>query len=272
MSPNSMEGSERREIYRLSNGSRIRDFDLIASERSLKISIIDHNETTHNLGITMRTIGNDRELVTGFLYGEGIIQELSDIEDIDVGEQEVLVKLSHTATFDPSIHVRTSTVTSACGICGRMTTEGFMEMKYPEVSEELKIPIDIINNCIITMEDYQGLFSKTGGSHACASFDINGVLMHIFEDIGRHNAMDKLVGSHIFQGNMPFTHGFVIVSGRASYELVQKSIRAGFSAIIAIGAPSTLAVDLAKEYGLTLACFAKIDSLNIYSGARRIEL
>ena len=272
MSPNGMEGSERRQIYRFTNEGRIGDFDFIASERSLKISINDHNNITHNLGITMRTIGDDKELVTGFLYGEGIIHDLSDIEDIDVGEEEVLVSLANTATFDPSIHIRTNTVTSACGICGRMTTEGFMEMEYPQVSEELKIPIDIINNCINTMEDYQGLFSKTGGSHACASFDINGVMMHIFEDIGRHNAMDKLVGSHIFHGKMPVAHGFVIVSGRASYELVQKSIRAGFSAIIAIGAPSTLAVDLAKEYGLTLGCFAKIDSLNIYSGARRIEL
>ncbi|MAH98408.1 MAG: formate dehydrogenase family accessory protein FdhD [Euryarchaeota archaeon] len=265
-----MKGSEKRGIYRYSNHDLKKDYDFVASESPLKISIIDYNGLSHNLGITMRTIGNDRELIIGFLYAEGIIDGFNDVEEINLAE-EVVVKLSKSATFDPSIHLRTSTVTSACGICGRMSAEGFVEMAYPQISEGFMISIDVINNSILKMTDQQILFSETGGSHACASFDVNGVLVHIFEDVGRHNAMDKLVGAHIAEGKIPVTNNFAIVSGRASYELVQKSIRAGFSALIAIGAPSTLAIDLAREYGITLACFAKNESLNVYSGSRRIQ-
>ncbi len=266
-----MSGYETRDIVRISKDKTKRDSDFIVEEGALSIKANSMKHGSHNLGVTMRTSGDDENLVIGLLYSEGIIQNLDDIESLNSHGNSIDVSLNDSSSFDPLIHCRASTVTSACGICGRSTIDDILHMHVPELGDGCNISIELISRCLETMRSKQALFSKTGGSHACASFNQHGEIGMIFEDVGRHNAMDKLVGHHLKLGNLPMTNMISIVSGRASFELVQKSIRAGFPIMAAIGAPSTMAIDLAREYGKTLVCFAKTKSATIYSGFRRIS-
>ena len=161
-------------------------------------------------------------------------------------------------------------MTSSCGICCRLELSN-VPAEYSEVLDEgLQIKFGAIAKCLNSIVERQEIFSKTGGSHACASFSNDGTIHRVFEDVGRHNAFDKLVGSYLEKGSLPKSGLAAFVSGRASFELVQKSIRAGFPIMIAVGAPSTLAVDLAREHGLTLGCFAKNESITLFSGVRRV--
>ncbi|MDP6148155.1 MAG: formate dehydrogenase accessory sulfurtransferase FdhD, partial [Candidatus Thalassarchaeaceae archaeon] len=157
------------------------------------------------------------------------------------------------------------------GICGRSTISNALTDFNEDLDEDMHIRLETVAKCLNSVIGKQEVFSKTGGSHACASFTSDGIIDRIFEDVGRHNAFDKLVGSYLEGGGSLGPGLGAFVSGRASFELVQKSIRAGFPIMIAVGAPSTLAVDLAKEHGLTLGCFAKDQSITIFSGVRRIE-
>tara|TARA_B110001454_G_scaffold125182_1_gene116807 strand:- start:60 stop:863 length:804 start_codon:yes stop_codon:yes gene_type:complete len=265
-----MEGLESREIAKLTNEGITRGTDCVASESPLSIIIEHELHGRHELGITMRTGGHDRLLVLGFIYSEGIISTIDDVSKFEIGNNCATIKLFKNAYFDPIKHCRRSTVTSSCGICGRASIEGGMLGETNELDERMKIGLDAIANCLEAITRKQLIFAQTGGSHACASFTSNGSIERIFEDVGRHNAFDKLVGSYIDEGSIPQAELGAFVSGRASYELVQKSIRAGFPIMIAIGAPSSLAVDLAKEHGMTLGCFAKDDSIKLFSGVRRI--
>tara|TARA_B100000579_G_C22073738_1_gene507003 strand:- start:15 stop:506 length:492 start_codon:yes stop_codon:yes gene_type:complete len=161
-------------------------------------------------------------------------------------------------------------VTSSCGICGRLELSNVRAESSEALEEGFQINLGTITKCLNSVIERQEIFSKTGGSHACASFSNDGTIHRVFEDVGRHNAFDKLVGSYLEKGSRPKSGLAAFVSGRASFELVQKSIRAGFPIMIAVGAPSTLAVDLAREYGLTLGCFAKNESITLFSGVRRV--
>jgi FdhD protein len=219
----------------------------------------------------MRTRGDDRFLLLGFIFSEGIISSIDDVEEIEIVDDDAFIKLRASSLFSPETHCRGTTVTSSCGICGRPTMEGMLENPVIELDEGLTIGLDAIENCLRSLTSEQNIFAKTGGSHACASISGKGTIERIFEDVGRHNAFDKLIGSYVDSGKLPLSRLASLVSGRASYELVQKAIRAGFPIMIAIGAPSSLAVDLSREYGLTLGCFAKDDSLSLYSGVRRIR-
>jgi FdhD protein len=265
-----MEGLESREIAKLTYEGIARGTDCVACERPLSIIIENQVHGRHELGITMRTGGHDRLLVLGFIYSEGIISSIDDVSKLEIDNDHATIELYKNANFDPKKHCRNSTVTSSCGICGRASFEGGMLEGANELDERMKISLDAIANCIEAVTRKQLIFSQTGGSHACASFTSNGSIERVFEDVGRHNAFDKLVGSYIDEGRIPNVGLGAFVSGRASYELVQKSIRAGFPIMIAIGAPSSLAVDLAKEHGMTLGCFAKDDSITLFSGVRRI--
>ncbi len=240
-------------------------------ETSLSITVTKQGLDNVPLGVTMRTPGSDRELVFGFLYSEGIIDSAQDIEDIELNRDATNVRLADSSNFQPSEHVRNSTVSSSCGVCGRSSISGLLHMHGPPLNEEIRVNQDAVRKSLDAMSCKQGIFHSTGGSHACARFDSSGQLINICEDVGRHNAMDKLVGSAIIKGNIPIADEFVVVSGRASFELVQKSLRAGFPMMVSIGAPSTLAIDMANEYGMTLACFAKKDSITVYSGLRRFS-
>ena len=265
-----MVGFETRDVARITESGSTRREDLVAIESALSISVNDKEYGLHNIGLTMRTKGEDQKLVLGFLYSEGIIDSIDQIIGVDSDEESVVVTLGDGTNFDPKVHCRPSIVSSACGICGRKTIDESLKINTPELDEQVRISMNSVARCLHAMKSEQPLFASTGGSHACASFDGEGVLQRIYEDVGRHNAMDKLVGSYLSDRMVPINGLALFVSGRASFELVQKSIRAGFPIMVAIGAPSTLAVDLANEHGKTLICFAKSDSITVYSGVRRV--
>ena len=265
-----MDGFETRAIAKLTDDGMIRSIDHVTSESPLSIVVNSAKHGRHELGITMRTPGHDRLLSIGFIYSEGIISSTEQIKDVEVGENIVEIALSDGALFDPSEHCRISTVTSSCGICGRANISDVLTERNEELDERMRIRLETVSKCLNSVLERQRVFSKTGGSHACASFTSDGAIERVFEDVGRHNAFDKLVGSYIEDGGGAQSVLGAFVSGRASFELVQKSIRAGFPIMIAVGAPSTLAVDLAKEYGLTLGCFAKNEAITLFSGVRRV--
>ena len=263
---------EKRDCARVGSSGISRTPDDVTSEAPLSITVEHPSHGTLCVGVTMRTIGHDRHLLLGFLYSEGIIGSLTDVDAITISDGIGHVTLSENSNFDPSTHSRNSTVTSSCGVCGRSTVDDMLHMHSPPLDEKIHISSSDVRDILSSMSRSQAVFSKTGGSHACASFFENCKLDRIFEDVGRHNAMDKIVGSYISDCEMPISQRVLLVSGRASFDLVQKAIRAGFPIMVAIGAPSTLAIDMANEYGLTLACFAKSDSLSVYSGVRRVSL
>jgi FdhD protein len=165
---------------------------------------------------------------------------------------------------------RRNTSTASCGVCGKESISNLLHIHGPELSKNLTIESSIIASSIDQLRSQQKLFHDTGGTHACGLFDINGNLLFIGEDIGRHNAMDKLVGNVLSKSNEIFIESFIIFSGRLSFELVHKARRAGISILVSIGAPSSLAIDIAVEHGLTIVGFAKNNSMTVYTGRTRI--
>ena len=260
---------ETREIARLSREGVARELDYVTSESPLSIRVIDSNSTTFEMGITMRTEGDDRILIFGFLYSEGVIDSIEDVASIKIDDGIASVVLNESSSFDSDIHERNSTVTSSCGLCGRSDLKGLLDLQNTLLDEEMSISLDAVSVCLNSIGSEQPIFSHTGGSHACASFREDGSIERVFEDVGRHNAFDKMIGYYLEMGLIPKPGFAAFVSGRASFELVQKCIRGGFPIMIAIGAPSSLAVDLSNEYGLTLGCFARDDGLTLFSGVRR---
>jgi len=261
---------ESREIARLSHAGITRESDYVTSESPLAIIVTDSKNSTFEMGITMRTKGDDRSLILGFLYSEGVIDSITDVSSITIDEGTASVVLNESSSFESDLHQRKSTVTSSCGICGRSDLNGLLELKNNILDEEMSISLDVVSVCLNSINSDQPIFSRTGGSHACASFRDDGTIDCVFEDVGRHNAFDKMVGYYLERGLIPKPGFGALVSGRASFELVQKCIRAGFPIMIAIGAPSSLAVDISNEYGLTLGCFAREDGLTLFSGVRRV--
>ncbi len=266
-----MEGLGSREIAKVTKDGVTRGVDYVASEDPISIVVHDSINGETNLGISMRTEGEDRFLILGFLYSEGIIDSIKDVTELSLKDGSAIVTLSENACFHPSQHSRGTTVTSACGLCGRTSIQGLIDIDMTKLDESMTVTLDDAARCLDSMGGLQEIFLRTGGSHACAAFKEGGLISRIFEDVGRHNAFDKLIGSYVDSNELHNTRLGAFVSGRASFELVQKAIRAGFQILFAIGAPSTLAVDLAKEHGLTLGCFAKEDSLTIFSGLRRVS-
>ncbi|MBU03964.1 MAG: formate dehydrogenase family accessory protein FdhD [Euryarchaeota archaeon] len=265
-----MEGIESRPIVRVENKSIIRENDTVSVESPLSIKILDKNGLESSLGLLMRTPGEDSDLVRGLLYSEGIISSESDILEIQHHSEYNLVILSDEVSFNPEEHNRKLTMTSSCGICGKESISNLIHMHGPELSKNIFVNIEAISNAISSLQNGQNFFSSTGGTHACARIDNSGSLISIAEDIGRHNAMDKLIGNALKNDYLPVKNEIVVVSGRASFELVQKSLRAGFPIMVALGAPSSLAIDLALEHGMTLVGFAKKNKITIFSGSKRI--
>lgn len=266
-----MDGVEPRPIVSITNGHSTRDIDSLSVESALSISIRSNNHEDFSLGLIMRTPGSDSHLIRGFLYSEGIIKSESDISNIVEKKDSLIVVLSDNVDFNPEEHMRRMTMTSSCGVCGKESISNLIHIHGPDLSEEIFVNNDIISKSISSLRDNQMLFPITGGTHACARIDNQGGLISLAEDIGRHNAMDKLIGECLQGNSLPINNEMVIVSGRASFELVQKSLRAGFPILIALGAPSTLSVDIAKEHGMTLIGFAKKNKITVFSGSRRIK-
>ena len=258
--------------------------DLIVTEEPLEIRIGYGPETDRSqftLSVTMRTPGNDEELCLGFLYSEGIIQGKKDIMTVKYcGNQDnpqekdnvMRVELSPQVSFDPAQFNRNFYTASSCGVCGKASIESLSVNCDTLNHIDAKIGSSMLFELPDKLQEAQMLFGHTGGLHASGLFDLNGNMLMLMEDVGRHNALDKLVGTFLLKESDPFAQAVLVLSGRISFDLVQKAIRAGIPIIAAVGAPSSLAVDVAKTYGVTLIGFLRENKFNVYCEQQRVEL
>ncbi len=255
--------------------------DSLATEEPLEIRI-DPGGKAFRLAITMRTPGQDFDLAAGFLYGEGIVTGKGDIRrlaycaDADLTEEErdnvVTVTLRQGLTVDLRKLERHFFTTSACGVCGKASLEQLDLRGLEPVEGELQVTPEILTALPGRLREAQGLFERTGGLHAAGLFDRQGQLIALREDVGRHNALDKLIGWALMEDRLPLSEHIVLVSGRASYELMQKALAAGLPMLCAVSAPSSLAVDVARRFGMTLVGFLRQERFNVYAGAARVAL
>jgi FdhD protein len=252
--------------------------DDLTTEEPLEIRVGIEQSVPVPIAITMRTPGNDFELAAGFLVSEGVAKKKEDIRQIsyckDPGiEQEfniVNVSLSSEAKFDLKKLSRNVYTSSSCGVCGKASLELVRSISVSRPVGDFQLSPDQILSLPQILEKSQNIFSRTGGIHACGLFNNEGNLLMLREDVGRHNAMDKIVGSFLMANRLPATGTILLLSGRASFELIQKAVFAGIPAVAAVGAPSSLSVELAKEYGLTLIGFLRNERFNVYAGLDRI--
>ena len=257
--------------------------DEVTIEEPLEFSIAfgpQSSRQTKNIAITMRTPGNDFELVLGFLYSEGIIKNKTDVqsitrmdnlEDPSNIENTVLVELDETLSVDPK-KIRNFYINSSCGICGSQVVDDIGSLQqHHSLRSDFLVSESVLRALPDRLQKKQDAFSHTGGLHASALFDQEGSILSLYEDVGRHNALDKLIGSELQKNNLPLLECGLILSGRTSFELIHKAALAGIPLVVSIGAPSSLAIDAAWEYEITLAGFLQTDRFNIYSFPRRIK-
>lgn len=249
--------------------------DILAIEEPLEIRLTygpADKRVTKSLSVTMRTPGNDAELATGFLYTEGIIKQSSDIKNCIVLPNNIVqVIISEYISLDLSKLERNFYTTSSCGVCGKSSIDAVKTVCDIKTSgEEVQFSAELIYTLPDILRKNQDVFDRTGGLHASALFYTDGNLIITREDVGRHNALDKLIGVALSQGLLPLDKYLLLLSGRASFELIQKAAMAGIKVVAAVGAPSSLAVQLAEESGITLAGFLRGNRFNIYSNKQRI--
>lgn len=262
-------------IDRFKNSSWNAVDDAVAIEEPLEISLtywLNSAVQTKNISVTMRTPGHDKELACGFLFTEGILPGNGAIEDVQqFMENEITVVAKKEAVLDLSKIERHFYTSSSCGVCGKSSIDSIRTVKhYANSGDELKISGDILMGLNAKVKAQQEVFESTGGLHASALFDREGNFLGLFEDVGRHNALDKLIGASLIENKLPLERHVLFLSGRASFELVQKAAMANIPIICALGAPSSLAVELAQEFGITLVGFLKDQSFNVYSNPERI--
>ena len=257
--------------------------DLVSIEEPLEISLKfkkDKEWITQNLSITMRTPGNDEDLVKGFLFNEQIVQSIDDIKSVEsygekVGKYNIKNKI--LATLNNSKHVNISKIkrdfltNSSCGVCGKSSLDALEIIKTDKTdSNEPKITKDVIISSSNTLKANQSEFSKTGGIHASGLINTRGKLINLREDVGRHNALDKLIGSALVNDQIEPKNQFVACSGRLNFELVQKVLMTNIGIMIGVGAPTSLAIDLANKFDMTLIGFVKKDSFNVYTNYKKV--
>jgi FdhD protein len=253
--------------------------DRVAGEEPLEIRL-RAGGASKTIAITMRTPGHDFELAAGFLFAEGLIETLDDVREmtycldgsVDAEQQYNIVNVDLARSTLPELVAleRHFTTTSACGVCGRASLEALRDRGVPPVTAALSVAPEIITALPETLRAAQRVFEATGGLHAAARFDASGTLRAVREDVGRHNAFDKLIGNAFLERRLPLAGEIVLVSGRTSYELVQKTIAAGAPVLCAVSAPSSLAVALARDFGVTLVGFLRGSRFNVYAHAERI--
>ncbi|HEY9703996.1 MAG TPA: formate dehydrogenase accessory sulfurtransferase FdhD [Allocoleopsis sp.] len=270
-------------IWKIVNNHVSSCLDTVATEEPLEIRIIDPvSDTKQTLAITMRTPGSDFELAAGFIYNEGIINKRNEIKtmsycvnpQLDGKQQQNIINIQFQANVRldlPSLE-RHFFTTSACGVCGKASMESLKIKGCHNINTTEQIGLDIIYNLASQFNSNQQIFSKTGGLHAAALFNYQGQILKSREDVGRHNALDKLIGSELLADNLPLNNHIVMVSGRTSFEIVQKCIMAKVPIICGISAPSSLAVLLAQEFNITLIGFLRENRFNVYTGWERINL
>ncbi len=253
--------------------------DELAVEEPLEISVqYDNNgiPVQKCISVTMRTPGNDDELGAGFLFTEGIIQkrdEISGVNEIPLANNKVLITLSNNKQPRLQNAERNFYTTSSCGVCGKSSIDAIRTTSlYKTAADEICVKAGLFYRLDEVLRNQQAVFKSTGGLHASALFDLEGNFILLREDVGRHNALDKVIGTAFLNDELPLTNTILILSGRASFELVQKAVMAGIKIVAAVGAPSSLAVRLAEETGITLLGFLRNQRFNIYSGGQRIQL
>lgn len=263
-------------VRRVEDRSASQVQDLLAVEEPLEIRIGDKT-----ISLTMRTPGHDFELAAGFLFTEGILAGADQIEKIrrtENGGNPRQAGNSITVDLNPNVEVdferlqRHFYTTSSCGVCGKASIEALETQGCPVLPRDSPIvAAEIIHHLPETLRREQAVFERTGGLHAAALFDPQGNLIFLREDVGRHNALDKLIGAEMLAGHTPLSDNLLLVSGRASFELVQKALMGGIPILAAVGAPSSLAVETAQRFNLTLLGFVRDHRFNIYSGASRVQ-
>jgi FdhD protein len=267
---------KKRPIWTFENGQRRRKPDLLAAEEPLEIRL-RAGEKQVTLAITMRTPGDDYELAAGFLYSEGLLHSRHDVTQmtycVDDGEQEynaLRVQL-RTDTLPDLPHLERHFFTSsACGVCGSTMLDDLSARNLPPIPPGPVVTPAFLASLPDLQRKAQDVFENTGGLHAAALFDTSGQLLALREDVGRHNALDKLIGWGLLNDRLPFHDSVLLVSGRASYELLQKAFVAGVPVFCAVSAPSSLAVDVAERFGMTLVGFLRGQRFNVYTGLERV--
>ncbi|HWJ37122.1 MAG TPA: formate dehydrogenase accessory sulfurtransferase FdhD [Steroidobacteraceae bacterium] len=263
-------------VLRAGIDEQVEKDDRVAVEAPLEFQL--HHPTLGlepvSFGTTMRTPGDDEWLAAGLLYGEGIVNHASDIDVIEASTRRpnvVNVRLHSTVQLELQMAARRFSAGSSCGVCGTTGLDAAIaRAAATRITDTGRADLKVLFRLPDRMRKEQSKFGHTGGIHAAALFDFSGNLLGIAEDVGRHNAFDKLVGENLLAGRLPLSNHIVILSGRASFELVQKALRAGVAVLAAIGAPSSLAVNLASASGLTLVGFLRESHCNIYSNPQRL--
>jgi FdhD protein len=264
-------------VWRVGPGGTEERPDHVATEEPLEIRLVQGGRT-RTVAVTMRTPGADAELALGFLFAEGVISRREEVrraapcagpdaQCANILEVEMAAEVPGPALAGLDRHFFT---TSACGVCGKAGLENLQLRVSAEIPPGPVVPAEILLGLPARLREAQGLFAATGGLHAAALFDAEGRLLALREDVGRHNALDKLVGWALREGLLPLHGHLVMVSGRSSYEILQKCLAAGVPVVCAVSAPSSLAVELADRFGITLIGFLRGDRFNVYSGIERI--
>jgi FdhD protein len=271
-----IEGAGSVPIVRVQDGQVTSRADWLAVEAPVEIRVLSgppEERRESQVTITMRTPGQDEELAVGFLFCEGLVAHGGDIEGMDrPAEDVVVVHLSPGVAFDAARFERSGFTTSSCGVCGKSALDLIPPARtLTNAGGEARVDPELLQALPDSMRAAQANFERTGGLHAVALFRANGELLYLREDVGRHNALDKLAG-RIVQDGVNVQDTLLLLSGRASYELIQKALACRVPVVAAIGAPSSLAVRTAEAGGQTLVGFLKADGFNIYSGAGRIRL
>jgi FdhD protein len=253
--------------------------DRVVTEEPLELRLVAGG-TVETLAVTMRTPGNDFELAAGFVFGECIVRAREEIAqltycldaDVDPDQRYNIVNVELTRAGLPALDrlERHFIAGSACGVCGRAQLDSLRDLGVTPIDDAVQIAARLLYSLPVRMREAQRIFDSTGGLHAAALFDERGNPVAVREDVGRHNAVDKLVGWGLLNDRLPFSRCILLVSGRAGYEILQKSAVARIPIVSSVSAPTSLAVDLAREFNITLAGFVRDGRANVYSGAERI--
>lgn len=264
-------------ITRVTSHAREADQDLVAVESPLELLIAQADEKTESLGLLMRTPGDDEDLSLGLLLAEGIITSAADVASVELRPgppaspdtpDRAIVTLGPQVAAAAVLR-RALAATSACGLCGRLEMRR-ISARVPASLDAPTVRAEVLASLPDRLRRDQAVFAETGGLHAAALCDFSGEPWLIREDVGRHNAVDKVIGAALALGRLPLTHSILVVSGRVAYEIVQKASAGAVPVIVAIGAPSSLAIDAARSASITLAGFVRTGKFNVYTGAARV--
>jgi len=269
-------------ITKVNRSTSAETSDALAIEEPLEIRLeygSAKDRQTKSISVTMRTPGNDDELASGFLFTEGIIKDQQQINSIThrfiacAENRENVIEVSLAEGVELNLHTseRNFYTTSSCGVCGKGSITAIKTVSaFTNQENDLKIDAGVIYQLPQILQQNQRVFADTGGLHASALFTTEGEFLMLREDVGRHNALDKLIGAAMTNSGLPLSRNILLLSGRASFELVQKAAMAGISIIVAVGAPSSLAVQTAEEFNITLIGFLRDGRFNIYTAAHRV--